>query len=395
MGTRWIRLENVEAGMKLAQELRDEITLEIIYEKDHTLSKDDILFLKKNKTVSWIPVYTVSDSLVQTPLSYRVGEVEDVLDNMYLEKLPDEILNERMELFSHDMLKRSVSAVEKFMSEASEGGKVEIESVKNMGESLVNEATLRYKESVLLPLLKLKNYDDYTYAHSVNVATTSIFLALQIHLDPEDIKRLSIGALLHDVGKVKIPNDILNAPRRLSKEEIALIRKHPIYGFEIARDSGVEDASILRPITEHHEKLDGTGYPLNKKGDEIGIFSRITGVADVYDALTTIRPYRNPSNPYDAMSLIIKDSGKKLDERVVNCLINTIGIYPPGTPVELTDGSTAVAVVSNQGFPTLPVVKIISSRGLKVGSIVDLSKQHSLGVFRILSIAEFEDARNL
>ncbi len=382
--------------MKLAGDLRDEITLEIIYEKDHTLSKDDILFLKKNKTVSWIPVYTVSDALIhETPPSYKIGEVEEIQDGVYLENPPDEILNERLELFSHDMLKRSISAVEKFMSEAAEGGQVEIESVKSMGESLVNEATLRYKENVLLPLLKLKNYDNYTYAHSVNVATTSIFLALQMRLDLEAIKLLSIGALLHDVGKVKISNNILNAPRRLSKEEIALIRKHPIYGFEIARASGIEDAHILRPITEHHEKLDGTGYPLNKKGDEIGILSRITAVADVYDALTTIRPYRNPSNPYDAMSLIIKDSGKKLDERIVNSLVNTIGIYPPSTPVGLTDGSTAVVVASNKGFPTLPVVKIISSRELKEGSLVDLSKQHYLGVSRILSITEFENAKNL
>lgn len=168
--------------------------------------------------------------------------------------------------------------------------------------NLVDEiaGSLTREPTALLSMARLKNHDDYTYLHSMAVCGLMISLGKKLGLDEQQQRRVGMGGLLHDVGKAAVPLEILNKPGRLTPEEMAIMRQHPIVGAQMLMEADA-DEDLLDITLHHHEKLDGSGYPHGLKGEEISLFSRMAAVCDVYDAVTSDRPYRKGWTPAEAM----------------------------------------------------------------------------------------------
>lgn len=174
-------------------------------------------------------------------------------------------------------------------------------------------------------LLNVTSYDYYTYTHSVDVAVYSIVLAKKLNLSEETIRIIGESAILHDIGKTKIPSDIVNKNGKLTVEEFEIIKHHPTYGYEILLANGEKDKNILSGVLEHHEKIDGTGYPNKLKGSQISPIAMIISCADIFDALTTKRSYKDPFSSYDALSIMEKQMLGGLNKKILREFVLLMG----------------------------------------------------------------------
>ncbi|MGB9891375.1 HD-GYP domain-containing protein [Thermodesulfovibrio yellowstonii] len=199
------------------------------------------------------------------------------------------------------------------------------ENIKKVGEVVnsVIEIMLNKPDSIY-NLLNLKNYDYYTYIHSVNVGVLSIGLGIQIGMDRDNLYKLGIGAMLHDIGKSQIPHEILNKQGKLNDTEYNIIKQHVLVGYEILEKQKEFPTESLPAVLQHHEKLSGRGYPFGLKAEEIKLLGRITAIADCYDALTTKRPYKPALTPYFALSIVVREKGDH-DPELLKTFIKMLG----------------------------------------------------------------------
>ena len=253
----------------------------------------------------------------------------------------------------------------------------------NMGEELAVE--ILKSPSVLFSLGKVQETDEYTFTHSFNVAVLTGFLANRIY--PHDrsyLKKIVIGGMMHDIGKAKIPLNILNKPGPLTAAEFEIMQRHPILGVNMARSAGIEDRDILSAIGGHHEKWSGNGYPNKVSGDSIPKPARISAVADVFDALTAERAYKKGMPSKRAMNIILHDVITHFDPSVTRELLVSLGLYPPGSIVQLSDGTIGF-VVSGGGKDLIrPVIALQEdAKGKKYDTplFIDLkgTKTHIIG----------------
>jgi len=187
----------------------------------------------------------------------------------------------------------------------------------------VVDAVLKDK-NILYDLIEIRNYDYYTYTHSVNVAVLAIGLAINAGLSRENIEHLGIGALLHDIGKSSIPNDIVNKPGGLDEPEFSIMKTHVTEGEKILRTHAAVPPDAFPALLEHHEKLSGTGYPRGLAGSDISLFGRIAAIVDAYDALTTGRAYRAAFTPFYALSVLTQET-RDYDRDILRTLIEMLG----------------------------------------------------------------------
>lgn len=223
-------------------------------------------------------------------------------------------------------------------------------------EKIVDE--LLENKDVMVNMIDLKNFDNYTYAHSVNVAVLSIIIGITLGLNRNTLTRLGLGAILHDIGKVFINKGILNKPGKLTEIEFAKIKRHSLLGYKYIRDKFKIPSDSHSAILEHHERYDGTGYPGNKCGEEITFFGRIVAIADVYDALTSRRPYRNAMNPADSLEYIMGNSGAAFDSNLVELFVRKIAPYPVGTTVALSNGYIGIVIENYELLSLRPKIRV-------------------------------------
>ncbi|MEF9933985.1 MAG: HD-GYP domain-containing protein [Clostridium sp.] len=212
-------------------------------------------------------------------------------------------------------------------------------------------------------LSDLKTYDNYTYIHSLNVAMLSIFFGTKLNKNKESLTELGVAGMLHDIGKTKIPIEILNKSGKLSNEEFQIMKMHPIYGYEITRGSDDITEAARCAILYHHEKLDGSGYPHGLLGKEIDNISKIVCISDVYDAVASDRVYRKAFSPSDSYEYILGGCGSLFDHKLVEIFKDNFSLYPIGTKVMLSTGEVGTIIGHNIGFPDKPIVNIINRIG--------------------------------
>ncbi|MBD8161261.1 HD-GYP domain-containing protein [Erwinia persicina] len=241
---------------------------------------------------------------------------------------------------------------------------------------LVNDiaGSLNRHPAALLSVVRLKSHDDYTYLHSVAVCALMLSLADQLELDEAQKKRAGMAGLLHDVGKAAIPLAILNKPGRLTEEEFDLMKYHPVAGAEILRRSGAED-DLQDVAMHHHEKVNGSGYPHGLRAGAITLLSRMAAICDVYDAVTSDRPYKAGWNPASAMHQMASWPGH-FDRKLLYAFVKAVGIYPVGSLVRLSSGR--LGVVTEPGEHSLLQPKICVFFSLNSGKrltphIIDLA----------------------
>jgi len=212
--------------------------------------------------------------------------------------------------------------------------------------------------SIVLLLKSLREYDNYTFLHSVNVAVIATALGRRLDLDDEEIDVIGTSGLLHDIGKLYIPRDILLKRGRLSPAEWIEVKQHPINGERILREEGV-DPRCRAVAFEHHMRYDGRGYPVPKPGYEISRASHIIRIADSYDALTTKRPYRKQLSPYETIKLMIKTRGTEFHPEYLDIFMRVLGNIPIGSVLDLDTGERVVVIEAGRGGDLLPRVRVL------------------------------------
>lgn len=255
-----------------------------------------------------------------------------------------------------------------------------IKQIENISEKLVDNI---YKnKDISVSILDLQTYDLDTYLHSVSVTVISIAIGTALSLDKKELCKLGVCALLHDIGKLEIPIEIINKPSKLTKEEFEIVKTHAELGGKYVMDHKCVSNDIYEGIISHHEKYNGTGYPNGLKNDEIPLFGRIIAVADVYDALTGNRPYRNPIKPLEAIEYIMAGVGSSFDYNIVKAFLRKIEPYPVESYVKLSDKRSAKVLKVNKDNPLRPVIKIVGGSN----KIIDLQNDPAARNIIILDI---------
>ena len=240
---------------------------------------------------------------------------------------------------------------------------------------------------VQLNLLDLKFFDDYTYAHSVNTTVLSLLTGISLKENHIELRKLGASAMLHDMGKFFISKEILNKPGRLSAQEHEKIQKHSEYGYEYLKKQCFVSPEILTAVIDHHEKIDGTGYPHGKKDNAISRHGRIIAVCDVFDALTSDRPYRKALPPSEAIEFLLGGSSIHFDTDVIQAFMKRIVPYSPGVTVILSNQSLGVVVRNHPSACLRPVIRVYKTGGKLIDPYtVDLFNDRSFLDVTILGI---------
>ncbi len=226
----------------------------------------------------------------------------------------------------------------------------------------VHVEKIRSSHNLLLSLMNIFAFyderEDFLHSHSVNVSILSAGMGLALEYEEDKIIDFCASSLIHDIGMLKIPAEIITKTQELTKEERKLIEEHPLYGLELLRNIKDAPKSAAEVISEHHEKMDGTGYPQGKKGEEISEYARIVAILEVYEALTHPRSYRKRKFiPYEAVKMIIQSKGS-FEQSLVKVFLNFITPYPLGSFVLLNNGEVGRVVGINEGLPVRPLVEI-------------------------------------
>jgi HD-GYP domain-containing protein (c-di-GMP phosphodiesterase class II) len=227
-------------------------------------------------------------------------------------------------------------------------------------QSLVEE--IIEHRNIMVNMVDLKSFDDYTYYHSVNVGVLSLVMGVALGLNNTELYKLGLGALLHDVGKIFVDKDVIEKPGVLTPEEFEKAKKHPEEGFQYLNNANLDlPATALIGVLQHHERFDGSGYPEGLRGENINKFSRIIAIADVYDAMTSDRPYRLALMPSEVMEFLMGGAGTLFDPDLVYLFTRKVAAYPLGTCVLLSNGMTAIVVENYEDCCMRPKVKVICS----------------------------------
>lgn len=255
--------------------------------------------------------------------------------------------------------------------------------LKDVVENITEELVLN--EDILLNLVSLKNTSDYTYEHSVNVSVICLALGKILGYSKSELFKLGMGAILHDIGKTLIPKEIINKPGRLTDYEYQVIQNHPKLGFEYLQK--INSISPLSRIVvySHHERVDGSGYPRGLRRKKIHEFARVAAIADVFDALTSDRVYRDRWPTYKAAEYIMNHTEKLFDYQIVKKFLPQISFYPNGSEMILSTGYRAIVKAQNIGFPTRPVLRLIEDdENNEIVRELDLLKHMNITIIKAI-----------
>ncbi|HMW18921.1 MAG TPA: HD-GYP domain-containing protein [Accumulibacter sp.] len=257
------------------------------------------------------------------------------------------------------ILGKSRQAVNSMFEEARMGRAVNADDAQKLVEEISNSVIRN--PGALISLARLKTADDYTFMHSVAVCALMVALARQLGLNEAQCRSAGVAGLLHDLGKAAIPLEILNKPGKLTDSEFAIIKTHPREGHQMLLDGKGVDEVTLDVVLHHHEKVDGSGYPDRLSDEQISLFAKMGAVCDVYDAITSNRPYKLGWDPAESLSRMAEWSKGHFDSRVFQAFVKSIGIYPIGSLVLLNCGWLGVVVEQGEKSLLQPQVKVFFS----------------------------------
>jgi len=292
---------------------------------------------------------------------------------------------EIQEMIPEDMQCQTKESLYDIYRSAQSGGT--INNTKELAKNINNIIdSFLVSNEIVANLTDIRITDDYTFVHSVNVSMLSIITGIKLGLNDIELHHLGIGALLHDIGKTKIPLNILNSPNKLTEEEMKVIRKHPEYGFEILKPCDTLNRNSVYVSLGHHEWYNGNGYPHGFAQSQIHKFARIVGIVDVFDAMTSDRVYRKGMEPLKVVEYLKLMSGKQFDPVIVDKFIDRVILYPSGTSVMLNTKEVGLVVKSDIYNKYKPIVRLIldpDGKRYEQLTEVDLSKNDKYSIIGI------------
>lgn len=264
------------------------------------------------------------------------------------------------DIISDETRRKVTEAVKETMEKFERGEMIDSLKVKNSVRRIIEE--LQDNSGILAGLSTIRNFDDYTFAHSVNVCTLSLVLGISLYFDYDQLYELGVGAMLHDIGKTLVPAAVLQKEAKLTAQEWLAVKGHPALGFDILRQSF--DISLLSAhiAFQHHERNDGSGYPRGLKADDILAIAKITAIADVFDAITHDRVYRPRLPLHEAYNVMLQAMEAQLERLYVRRFLDRVALYPNGTIVRLSTGQIGVIARQEERFNYRPVVRLITDR---------------------------------
>lgn len=301
------------------------------------------------------------------------GDVSDDAHDKIAEAATKNLI--RLEDFQHASAayEESVSIVSNVLDDVRSGRMFNAGAVKHIAESITH-ITMRNR-SVLLSMTKLRTQDEYTFQHSMNVSVYAASLATHLGMSKTEVEQIANAGLMHDIGKMMVPAEILNKPDKLTDEEYAIMKTHVERGHDFMAKQGYADED-LHLLMEHHERFDGSGYPNGLKDDDISIAGKIGAVVDIYDAITSDRVYHKGINAPSALKMMFQWADSHINKSVLEFFIKNIGIYPVGSLVMMSTYELAIVGRINNNRPTDPVVIVFMNKNgdsLPI-KVIDMSK---------------------
>lgn len=261
-----------------------------------------------------------------------------------------DVIHEKTRMHANNQMNRTLSR----MGAVSNAN---IRKVRKLVEAMIDE--LLEKKDFVLALSQMRSVDDYTYQHSVNVGVLSLMIGIDLSLNREELRCLGTGAILHDIGKTMISEEIIKKPSKLTKEEYTEVKKHTEYGYEILRQTDISEESAQIALF-HHEKYDGSGYAGGLKSKGIPLYSRIVAVADVYDAMSNDRVYQRKSSHDKVFREITHQGNRHFDPEIMEVFARHLHIYPNGSGVILNTGQRGIVLDQNRLYPESPTIRIFT-----------------------------------
>lgn len=269
------------------------------------------------------------------------------------------------EILQEETRVQTIKTIKKVFDHVQVSNKLELSVLQPTIQTIVAE--IIQNRNAMIHLTDIRLYDDYTFAHSVNVCALATMIAVTRDYNQARLEELALGALLHDIGKTLIPLNVLNKPGKLSDDEFTIMRSHSEAGFELLRKSCAEMSVVPMHVAyQHQERFDGKGYPRGLHDCQIHEYARIVAIADVYDALTSDRPYRKAMPPHQAYEILQASSGTHFDGEILQSFLTHIAVYPVGCTVQLNTGDFGVVTGVPPGFPFQPDIKLIADSNKQI-----------------------------
>ena len=337
------------------------------------------------------PVY---DDKCQLLLAKDIVMTQNYIDRLIKANIQcifiDDELSEGLEatyIISDTLKIQSVMTVKNAFKDLAErkGTNYNIKSIDSIKQVIDDMMRVIYDNPhTLYCMTELMGTDMYTYNHSAEVAALSMLVAKSMKLNDTFIQKIGVGAILHDIGKMNIPAELLNKVEPLSQEEISLMKDHVVMGYELLKDNDFISPISRQIVLLHHEKLNGSGYPYMLSGDDIPIHVRIVTLCDIFNAISSNRAYKGRINADEALETIRAEAIYELDRDIYYHLLKVVNIYPVGTIVELSNGEIGIIIQENPDAQTRPVVQII--RDKKREEIIDMMDYLTLFITKTVDI---------
>jgi HD-GYP domain-containing protein (c-di-GMP phosphodiesterase class II) len=290
------------------------------------------------------------------------------------------------EISEEKVYTEAFNSIKSVLTSVRDGKDIDVPAIKSTVNEIVHKVI--NNEPVFMQLTGIRDIDNYTFLHSIDVCIYSVITGKKLGLSQRELTELGIGAILHDIGKCKVPLEILMKPGKLTDDEFHVMKLHTVYGHEIINNTWGLSKRISSIACQHHEKWDGTGYPLGLGSYQIDRFSRIVTASDIYDALTADRVYRKRDLPHEAAEYIIGCSSTLLDPDIATVFIRNISVYPEGSIVVLNSGEIGSVIEADKNMSIRPKVMITANKeGPPVSKpyVIDLMKELDIFIIDLLS----------
>lgn len=362
----YILLDDLKIGMVLGEDITDGMG-------NTLLAKGMEL---RNRYIGQIEKLKLKQVLIST-----ISKVETSDETIELEIIDLSDLEKR-EIIAEETRVEAKKVIMDCMEKVLEDSPIGVGKIILIINQIIDE--ILSSDDVTFNLAELRLVDDYTFEHSVNVGVLSIITGIAVGLNKLELVELGMGAILHDIGKILIPKEILNKPGVLTDEEFNIIKNHTVYGFEVLSKINDVSTKAANVALHHHERFDGKGYPDMLESRDTHVYSKIVAIADVFDALTSDRVYSKKISPYKAMEYIVSMSEAHFDRVIISKFVKFVGYYYRGQMVKLNTGEVAVINKKHQSQPIVRV--ILDNKGKKVNNYyeIDLAKNPTVLVSAII-----------